>query len=406
MDDGPLGPGRVTEHHVVERTTVTPRKPVTRRRLVVRLLIMTVILVVLVGGLYAFNEFRRNAIAQFFANNRPPPTAVAAVEAKSEPSPRSLTGIGSLAAVRQVAVAPEVGGRVTKIFFQSGQQVAAGDPLVQLNDQTEQAQLRGLRAQTKLSEVSLGRARKLLPNQYATQASVDQLQAQLDQARAEAQRVQVLIEQKLIRAPIKGVLGLRQIDLGAYLQANDPIVTLTDLDPLYVNFTLPEQARTQIETGQAITLTSDAFPGRKFEGKVTAIEPQVDSAMRAIKVQATLPNPERLLLPGMFANVQVVLPPAPDVVTLPETAVEYTLYGDSVYLIREEGRDDAGKPILKAHRTFVKTGERFDGRVAVLSGVSKGDLVVATGQLKVNDGAQVTVADNAALPTPAQTPRQ
>ena len=406
MDTGLYDPGRETVGEPQNRSVRTRRPPVRRSRLVRRMLLMAAILAVLFGALYGFNRFRQQAISQFFASNRPPPVPVLAVPARSEPAPQTLIGLGSLAAVRQVVVSPEVSGRVTKILFQPGQRVKADETLVQLSDATEQADLQRFRAQARWAEASLGRAQTLSSREFGPRASVDQWQAQLDQARAEIQKVQALIAQKLVRAPFDGELGVRQVDLGQYLSAGAPIVTLTDLDTLFVNFTLPEQARSRIALEQRVRLTVDAFPDRAFEARITAIEPQVNADTRTIRLQATLPNPERRLLPGMFASARVILPSLPDVVTVPETAVDYTLYGDSVFLIREDGRDDAGNPILKATRTFVKTGDRFEGRVAILSGVNSGDLVASTGQIKLSDGAVVTMAAAEPLAQPMPLPLQ
>ena len=406
MDTGPFDAGRDAELVTAQQTRVAPRPPVRRSRLVLRLAIMTVILVVLLGGLYGFNEFRRKAIADYFASNKPPPTPVAAVQAEARAAPRFLSGIGSLAAVRQVIVSPEVGGRVKKITLEAGQRIKAGSPLVQIDDANERAQLSGLRAQIRLAQTSLTRANSLLANRFSTQATVDQLRAQLDQAQSDAQRLEVLIGQKLIRAPFDGVLGIRQVNLGEYVQPGTALVTLTDLDTLFVNFTLPEQVRNAIAIDQSVKVTSDAFADRVFEARVTAVEPQVDVEMRAIKIQATLPNPEHRLLPGMFASVQLMLPSRPDVVTIPETAVDYTLYGDTVYVVREDGKDAEGKPVLTIHRTLVKTGERFEGKVAILSGLNVGERVATTGQMKLIDGAEVNLSGETILAQPAQTPRQ
>jgi multidrug efflux system membrane fusion protein len=213
----------------------------------------------------------------------------------------------------------------------------------------------------------------------------------LDEARAQILKTEAVIAQKLIRAPFSGRLGIRQIDLGQYLDHGAPIVSLTDLSMLYVNFTLPSDMRPQIAIGQRVNVTSDAYPGRVFAAKITTIEPQLSPDTRTIQVQATLPNPDEVLLPGMFVDAALVLPPRPDTLVLPETAVEYTLYGDSVYVIRETGKDATGKPILVAVRTPVKTGARWDGKVAILSGLKAGERVVAAGQIKVQPGARVAV---------------
>jgi multidrug efflux system membrane fusion protein len=223
----------------------------------------------------------------------------------------------------------------------------------------------------------------------------------LDQARAGIVKTQAIIAQKQIRAPFDGRLGIRQVEVGQYVNPGAPIVTLTDLQHLYVNFTLPSTMRGEIRLGQDVNITTDSFPGRTFKAKLTTIEPQIKADTRTIAVQATMANPDEALLPGMFVNAAVVLPAEPDRVVLPETAVDYTLYGDSVYVVREEGQDASGKAVLKAYREPVKTGARWDGKVAVLSGVKPGDKIVAAGQVKLQNGAQVIVTGNPPPQPPA-----
>jgi multidrug efflux system membrane fusion protein len=376
----------------------TRTKPKTLRWFVIVGLLLALVL----GGLYGFNRFRDQAIKNFFANNKPPPADVAAVKAKTETVPHFATGIGSLAAVQQVTVTPEVGGRVTDILFKSGEAVKAGDPLVQLNDAPDRADLANYEAQARWAAVSLERAKLLAQRQYGPQQNVDEWQSKLDQANALVQKTQAIIAQKRVKAPFAGRLGVRQIDLGEYVTPESKIVSLTDLHELYVNFTLPSAMRDEVKLGQEVEVTADAFPGRTFKAKITTIEPQIRADTRMMTIQATMPNPQEILLPGMFVNAAVILPPEPARVVLPETAVDYTLYGDSVYLVREDGKDAQGKPVMKAVRTPVKTGKRWDGKVAVLSGVKPGDTVVAAGQVKLQDGAAVVVTQDGPPPAPAK----
>jgi membrane fusion protein, multidrug efflux system len=385
-----------------ERQKAGPRA--TRRGLVIRLVVITLLLGLLGFGLWYFNEMRRQGTAAFFAGNVPPPTPVAAAPAQSGPLPQFLGGIGTVTAIRQVDVSPEVEGRVVEILFEPGAAVSQGQPLVQLNDAPEQADLASFRAQVALAEANVQRTQRLARSDFATQATLDQNQALLEQARAGIARSEALIAQKLIKAPFAGQLGIRQVELGQHVEPETELVTLTDLDRLYVNFTVPEQARAAVRTGQPVEITVDAYPGRTFEARLTTIEPQVDPATRTIKLQATMANPGRLLLPGMFANARIVLPPQPDVVTVPETAVTHTLYGDSVFVVRQEGADKDGKPVQKAVQTFVRTGEVVNGRVAILEGVAAGDLIVESGQLKLQSGAPVRVVAESALKVPAQPP--
>ncbi|WP_451986015.1 efflux RND transporter periplasmic adaptor subunit [Azospirillum endophyticum] len=366
-----------------------------------RIVITLVVLGLLGAGLYGFNSFRAKAIADFFANNKPPPTPVALAEATVQTVPKYLTAIGTLQAARQVTVAPEVAGRIDRIPFESGARVKAGDPLVQLNDATEQADLLAQRAQARLAELNLERYRDLRRSQATPQSNVDQYQAQLDETNANMKRTSALIGQKLIKAPFDGELGIRQVNVGDYVNPGATIVTLTDLSQLYINFTLPEQSFTKLSVGQAVLINVDALPGRDFEAKITTIEPQVSADTRAVKVQATMDNRERQLRPGMFANVRVVLPPQPNTLTVPETAVDYTVYGDSVFVAQTQKTPD-GKEQLVVERKPVKIGDRLANRVEIRSGINPGDRVVVSGQLKLANGAAVVPAETNPL-TPPQT---
>jgi len=367
--------------------------------------IVGLLLAIVLGALYGFNRFREQAIATYFANNKPPPAQISAAEVKTEAVPRFAAGIGSVTAVHQVTINPEVGGRVTKIFFEPGATVKAGDPLVQLNDAPDRGDLANYEAQAHWAETTLQRSSQLAQRQFESREIVDQKQSQLDQARAQIIKTEALIDQKLIRAPFSGQLGTRQIEVGQYVTPGAKIVTLTDLSMLFVNFTLPSHMRSAISVGQKVNVTADAFPGRTFSADITTIEPQVSADTRTMTVQATMRNPEGGLLPGMFVNAAVVLPPQSDVMVVPETAVEYTLYGDSVYVIREDGKDANGNPLLKAVRTPVKTGLRVGGKVVILEGVERGDRVIAAGQVKVQNGARVAISGSPEPQPPATLTR-
>ncbi|MGY4282161.1 multidrug efflux system membrane fusion protein [Bradyrhizobium sp. LM2.7] len=323
-------------------------------------------------------------IKQFFANNKPPPTAVSAAEAKSEVVPNLLTAVGGLAAVHQVDVSADVNGRVTEIKFEPGAHVEAGKPLVQLFDAAEQGDLANYKAQATVAQLSLDRAKQLASRQFGPQATVDQAQAAYDQAQAGIAKTEALISQKLVRAPFSGDLGMRKVEVGQYLTAGTAIVSLTDLSELWANFTVTEKDSGNLKVGQSVRLRVDAYPGRIFDAKITTIEPQISADTRNIRVQATVSNPEKILKPGMFVTTTVVLPDKPAVITVPETAVDYTLYGDSVFVITEKEED--GKTSLSAVRTFVQTGSRVEGRVEILKGVKPGDKVVAVGQAQAAIG--------------------
>jgi multidrug efflux system membrane fusion protein len=367
-------------------------------------IIVGALLALLVGGFVGFNAFRNKMITQFFATNKPPPASVTVVEAKSEVIPNLLTAVGDLAAVHQVNVTSDVSGRITEILFTAGTEVKAGSPLIQLFDAPEQADLASFKAQATVAQLSLDRAKQLASRQFGPQATVDSTQAAFDQANAGIARTQAVISQKLVRAPFDGELGVRKVEVGQFLTAGTQIVTLTDLSMLYLNFTVTEKDSANLKAGQTVRIMVDAYPGRTFEGKITTIEPQIATDTRNIRVQATIENPDKILKSGMFATTTVVLPDKPPVVTVSETAVDYTLYGDSVYVITEKKEDD-GKTSLTAVRTFVRTGNRIDGRAEILTGLKAGDRVVAVGQLKLQSGAAVTISPDPAPPIPAQPPR-
>jgi membrane fusion protein, multidrug efflux system len=385
-------------------------KPITDKphklpvRLVRWFIVAGLLLALLVGGLVWFNYFRGKMIAQFFANNKPPPTSVNIATAKAETIPNLLTAVGDLAAVHQVNVTSDVNGRITEIQFTAGASVKAGTPLVQLFDGPEQGDLANYKAQQRVAQISLDRAKQLAERQFGPQATVDNAQAAFDQASAGIAKTEAIISQKLVRAPFDGELGVRRVEVGQYLTAGTQIVSLTDLSALYANFTVTEKDSAHLKVGQIVRIAVDAYPGRTFEGKITTIEPQIATETRNIRVQATIQNPDKILKPGMFTTTTVVLPDKPPVVTVPETAVDYTLYGDSVYLLSEKKEED-GKTSLIVTRTFVQTGNRIEGRAEILKGLKDGDRVVSVGQLKLQSGSAVTISTEPTPPIPAKPPR-
>src|ERR1700687_671565 len=393
----------VTEANISGRAIT--EKPLARPVRMTRWFVIVGLLrAVLVGGLVGFNAFRTKMITQFFANNKPPPASVSIAEAKSEVIPNLLTAVGDLAAGHQGNVTSDVSGRITDIMFTAGSTVKAGSPLVQLFDGPEQGDLASFRAQATVAQLSLDRAKQLAARQFGPQSTVDQAQAAYDQANAGIAKTQAIISQKLVRAPFDGELGVRHVEVGQFLTAGTQIVTLTDLSQLYANFTVTEKDSAALKVGQTVRVVVYAYPGRNFEGKINAIEPQIATDTRNIRVQATIENPEHILKPGMFTTTTVVLPDKPPVVTVPETAVDYTLYGDSVFLITEKKEDD-GKASLTAVRTFIRTGNRINGRAEILSGLQAGDRVVAVGQLKLQSGAAVIISTDPTPQIPANPPR-
>src|ERR1700753_3763022 len=290
----------VTESHISGRPIA--EKPASRPvRLVRWFIIVGLLLTLLVGALVGFNAFRNHMIAQFFAHNKPPPATVTVAEATSEMIPNLLRARGDLAAEHQVNVTSDVSGRITDIMFTAGADVKAGSPLVQLFDAPEQGDLASFKAQAIGAQLALDRAKQLASRQFGPQSTVDAAQATYDQANAGIAKTEAIISQKVVRAPFDGELGVRHVEVGQYLTAGTQIVSLTDLSVLYANFTVTEKDSAALKVGQTVRMMVDAYPGRNFEGKITAIEPQVATDTRNIRVQATIENPEHILKPGMFA---------------------------------------------------------------------------------------------------------
>ena len=280
----------------------------------------------------------------------------------------------------------------------------AGTPLVQLFDGPEQGDLASFKAQATVRSWH-----SIAPSNWPRASSVRRRRSTrrrrpTTRAKAGIAKTEAIISQKLVRAPFDGDLGVRQVEVGQYLTAGTQIVSLTDLSMLYANLTVTEKQSSQIKVGQTVRVSVDAYPGRTFDGKITTIEPQIATDTRNIRVQATIHNPDSILKPGMFATTTIVLPEKPAVVTVPETAVDYTLYGDSVFLITEKKSDD-GKTSLTAVRTFVKTGNRVEGRVEILKGLKPGDRVIAVGQIKLQSGMAVAISTDPPPPIPAEPPR-
>ena len=362
-----------------------------------------VILAVTLGGIEALQ------INQMIAQQRQvmPETVTTAV-AHTEAWESLLTSVASLVAVQGVMVSAEVAGKVVHIAFEPGTMVNAGDLLVQQDVDAEKAQLRSAEATVALTKLSFERARKLLSQKTSSQAEYDNADAQYKQAVAQADNIRAVIAKKTIRAPFTGVLGIRLVNLGQILSAGDAIVSLQSLDPIYVNFSLPQQQLSQIRPGLTVRVKTDALPGEVIEGKITAINPQVETATRNVMVQATVANTRHRLRPGMFANATVVLPEQDTVMVIPATAVLNAPYSDSVFIVENDQNDKSSSPAKVVRQQFVRLGERRGDFVAVISGVKQGETVVSTGVFKLRNGQAVAVDNTLApefkiAPTPKNT---
>jgi membrane fusion protein (multidrug efflux system) len=308
-----------------------------------------------------------------------------------------LTAVGSLKAVRGVTVTAELTGKVDRIAFSPGGKVDAGDLLIQQDISSEQAQLRAAKASLALARANHDRAKELRSEQVVTQAAYDQALASLEQARAEIDRIQATIDKKTIQAPFGGRLGIRQVDLGQIIKEGDPIVSLQALDPIFANFLLPQNELAKIQPGLSVRVAADVLAGEKISGKITAINPVVETDTRNIQIQATLRNADEQLRPGMFVDVEVILPARAKVLTIPATAVLYAPYSDSVFIVEEKAAATGGTPEKYLRQQFVRLGATQGDFVTVLDGLQAGLSVVSTGVFKLRNGQKVVV-DNALAP--------
>ncbi|HTZ68481.1 MAG TPA: efflux RND transporter periplasmic adaptor subunit [Roseiarcus sp.] len=373
------------------------------------------LLAALTGGLAYFQFAIKPVMVKKFmaAAFAPKPTAVTAESVEVEKWPPELTAIGTLRAYQGVVIAPQAAGVVTAKHFESGDDVEAGALLINIDDSVEQADLANGLAQLKNAEATLARQKTLVVQGNTPQSSVDAAIAARDSAAATVERTRAVIAQKAIRAPFAGRLGLRNVDIGQYVAVGTSLVTLQQLDPIYADFPVPEEALRSLAVGQAVSMTVDAIPGRSFEGKVEAIDARVSAESRNVTARAVFANPDRKLLPGMFANLTVTTGEPASVLTVPRTAIVYSLYGDNVFVVRaaphareEGGVSDKGGPSgLIVERRFVRVGQARGERIAIQEGLRAGERVVTAGQIKLQAYMPVTLDETASLPTPAETAR-
>ncbi|MFJ2984972.1 MULTISPECIES: efflux RND transporter periplasmic adaptor subunit [unclassified Pseudomonas] len=378
-----------------------------RRRMLIMLAVVLLIVLAL-GGYKAFSIYQQ---IQMFTAPKPPITVAAALAEERQWQQR-LPAVGSLKALQGVELSLEVEGTVKSLHFESGQKVKAAQLLLQLNDDQETALLGTAQADLGLAKVDFGRGSQLVGDSAISRGEYDRLTAQYRRNQAVVDQLKASKTKKSISAPFSGTIGIRQVDVGDYLAAGTVIATLQDLSSLYVDFNVPEQALPQLSLGQQVQVQVAAYPGQTFPASLSAINPKVEESTRNLLVRATLANPDGKLLPGMFANLLVLLPDPHPQVVVPESAITYTLYGNSVYIATpkkdKDGnpeQDDKGQPQLSAEQRSVQTGERRDGVVVVNKGLKAGEQVVTAGQLKLTPGAAIRIGQDTALKPEAGAPR-
>jgi len=332
-----------------------------------------------------------------------PPESVSAVPVRSEKWPSTLTAIGSVSAVQGVTITPEISGTVKAISFEGGAVVNRGDLLIKLDTSLEEAQLNAAEAQLELAKLNVERVRQLRLDKTVSQSDLDTAESTLKQNLGNADAIRATIEKKTIRAPFAGRLGIRQVNLGQYLDTGKPIVSLQALSPVYAEFSLPQQELAQLKTGMTVRLTTDAYPGKTFDGKLTVINPDLDQSTRSVGLQATFDNPEQLLRPGMFTRVEVILPEEHEGLVIPITAVLSAPYGDSVFVL-EPGQAKDGKPQQVVRQQFIRSGRARGDFVTVESGLKPGQRVVGSGIFKLRNGVSV-IENNELAPKSDTSPR-
>lgn len=367
-----------------------------------RMIIMLIIAAVLIGGVVWFQHFKNTMIAKAIKGMANPTQTVSTTVAKASSWQPTMEALGNLRASQQASLSAEVGGLVTALRFHSGEKVRAGQTLVELNPAPLKAQLAQYEAQLALAQTNLKRDEAQLKIQAISQAVVDTDQATVKQAQAQVAAQKALIAQKTIAAPFAGVLGIRQVNLGQYLAPGTGVVTLQKLDPMEVDFTVPQNQIDLIRLGMHVEVSTSAVPDKTFTGTVTAVEPQLNTETRNMTVRARIPNPRGDLLPGVFATVRVSDGQTHDYITLPNAAVAYNPYGATVFVITE-AKDKDGKPLLEAQQRFVTTGPTRGDQVAILEGLKPGDTVVTSGQLKLRNGVPVKI-DNTVQPSDSANP--
>jgi membrane fusion protein (multidrug efflux system) len=367
-----------------------------------RMVIMLVAVGVLFGAIFGYHAMKSAMMKKSMASFRPPPATVTAIKAEYQSWQPELKSVGTLRAVRGVEVTSEVSGLVATVFCKSGADAEEGQVLVKLNADSDIARLRSLQAEAELAKTVYERDKKQFEVQAISKATLDSDASDLKNKRALVTEQAALVDKKTIRAPFAGRLGISTVNPGQYINPGDKIVTLQALDSIYADFYLPQQELSRVSLGQAVIATTDTYPGRTFAGRITTVDPKVDPSTRNVLIEATFTNPDHRLLPGMYASVQVKAGAQQRYLTLPQTAVTFNPYGETVFVV-ETVKGPEGKPVFTVRQSFVTTGPTRGDQIAILKGVKEGDVVVTSGQIKLKNGSSVVI-NNAVSPTNEAAP--
>jgi len=369
-----------------------------------RMLLMLILVGAVLFGVFGFKSFVDGKIKEAMSGMGNQPQTVATATAALMDWQQEVEAVGTLRAVKGADLSLELAGVVDKIAFESGEDVEAGQTLLHLRNDDDVAKLQSLEAVAKLSEITYNRDLKQFKAQAVSQATVDTDAANLKNNRAQVEQQRAIVDKKTLKAPFAGHLGIRQVDLGQYLAAGTVIVTLQALTPIYADFMLPQQDLARIKVGQEVIAKVDTYPDKTFTGKITAINPKVDTSTRNVQVRAELQNPDKLLTPGMYVTVDAVTGQPKKFVTVPQTAISYNSYGDLVYVVEEKGKGPDGKPHLVAQQTFVAVGATRGDQVSITKGLKPGTTVVIGGQMKLRNGVPLVV-NNTVVPKDDPNPK-
>ncbi len=370
-----------------------------------RMVIMLIGVFLLLGLIFAFNQLKTFMIKQYLSGMGMPPQTVSTMVAKADVWQPKLTSVGSVRAYRGVDLSTEIGGLVVGVPVQSGADVKEGDLLVKLNDASDVAQLNSLKALAELAKVINERDRQQLAIQAISKNTYDTSKADAKSKQAQVEAQTALVAKKNIKAPFSGRVGIVTINPGQYINPGDKLMTLQTLDPIFIDFNLPQSDAANIQVGQSITVTTDAFKNASFVGKITAVSPKVDTNTRNLQIEAQIDNPDKKVLPGMFANVNIDVGGQLNLITVPQTAVTYNPYGSTVFISKDSGKKDKeGKPIFEAQQVFVTTGQTRGDQVSILKGLEEGMTVVTSGQLKLKNGSPLNI-NNTVQPTNLPDPK-
>jgi len=356
-----------------------------------RMIIMLIFLGILFGAVFGWKTFKAVMMKKYMAKMGAPAVTVSTMKVTHSPWQTTIKAVGSLRAILGVNVTTELAGMVQTIYFTPGATVKQGTILVQLNADAEIGQLHSLQAQVELAKITYTRDKAQYAVKAVSKQQVDTDEWNLKNLQGQTAEQAATVAKKTLRAPFSGRLGISKVNPGQYLNVGDPVTSLQTLDPIYIDFYLPQQSISHMKVGETVAVKSDSYPGKIFKGKITTIQPNVDTDTRNVEVEATLENPQYELAPGMFASVEVTVGTPEKFLTLPQSAVTFNPYGDIVFIVKEKGKDEKGEPILVVNQSFVTTGNTRGDQIQILKGIKDGDVIVTSGQLKLQNDSRIIV---------------